>query len=388
VTRIVMGFLAVDRAHYEGQTYITGDVELYRLWATQIHDPASAYGSAKVQYPPGSLPFIVAPGIGHPNEGDYLVRFVAMMAAVDLLGAAVLYRLGRRYLSTAGLWVWTLALPALGPIVFDRVDLPPAVATILGLGAADSGALVAAGAWFGFATVAKLYPILLVPQLITFASSRPKVALGFSAVVVASVVAFAGDLGALWSSVLGYHSARGVQVESDWGLALLFAAHGGYQATVVYDFGSFNVITAVSDTLKRMAEGLSILVTLAGAVTAWSRRRSGTAALAGIMFSTLGFVMATGTVLSPQYLIWLSALGAVAATVDGRLLRPALLLVPTGILTQIVYPFLYGDLLAAHTPELIMLAARNGLLVIASGWAFVTVLTGRRRTQPVASPPA
>lgn len=378
VSRVAMGYLAVDRPHYEGQTYITGDVTVYRSWANTVEQGGGAYTEAKVQYPPGSLPFILAPGIGSPDKHSYLVRFVVMMAAVDLLGFVALYFLARRHGSSAGMWVWAVALPALGPILFDRIDLPPAAATMWGLLAADSGAWLAAGAWFGFAAAAKLYPVLLLPELVAFARSRWKVVAGFAALIAVALLPFAGDLAALSASVLGYHSARGIQVESDWGLALLFAAHFGYHVSVVYDFGSFNVVTVVSDELKRLAEGASVLATALGTLIAWGKRRSGAGVMAGLMFGMLALVMTTGTVLSPQYLVWLAALGSVAVTLDRRFLLPVLLLVPMGALTQEVYPFFYADLLRAHLGQLVILAVRNGLLVTAAAWAIGLSILAQR----------
>ena len=383
-----MAYLAADRNHYQGQTYVTGDVSLYASWADPIlHGDRRTYEDVKVQYPPGSLPFMLLPDVGSPGPSGYLVRFVVEMVLVGLAAFGGLYLLARRYASAAGMWIWALALPALGPIVYDRVDLPPAAATIWGLAAFDSGALPAAGAWFGFATAAKLYPVLLVPQLVAAARRRAPVLAGFFVLVAAAVLPFVTELRSLWSSVLGYHSARGIQAESNWGLALLFASHAGHPTRVVYEFGSFNVLSPASEVLKRASEAASIAAVAGGAAVAWLRRAAGAGTLAGTMFGTLALVMSTGTVLSPQYLVWLMALGAVAATADRRFLLPAALIVPMGALSQEIYPFFYGDLLTAHPRELVILAVRNGLLLASAGWALAVALGTKttKRSNPLDS---
>lgn len=100
--------------------------------------------------------------------------------------------------------------------------------------------------------------------------------------------------------------------------------------------------------------------------------------MAGLMFGTLALVMTTGTVLSPQYLVWLAALGSVAVTLDRRFLLPVLLLVPMGALTQEVYPFFYADLLRAQLGQLVILAVRNGVLVTAAAWAIGLSILAQR----------
>jgi hypothetical protein len=85
------------------------------------------------------------------------------------------------------------------------------------------------------------------------------------------------------------------------------------------------------------------------------------------MFATLAMSIALSTVFSPQFILWMLAPGAAALCSSSTSVRtPVLLLIPIAALTQWLYPFAYGHLLAMDAGGLLLLASRD-LLVLASG---------------------
>ncbi|HYZ46780.1 MAG TPA: hypothetical protein VE712_03870, partial [Actinomycetota bacterium] len=126
-TRAPLAWLADHPGAYgPPDTKVTGDVELYDHWADALTaGGASAYSEIRIEYPPGSLPFVVAPKLWQEAGGDYRVGLIALMLLMDaagLAGALFCSRGGGRLL---GAWLWLVAIPALGPLSLLRLDLIP-----------------------------------------------------------------------------------------------------------------------------------------------------------------------------------------------------------------------------------------------------------------------
>jgi hypothetical protein len=377
VTRIVLAWLADHPDIYAiSVTRVTGDVELYRSWAaSMVRDGLGPYRDVLIEYPPGSLPFIGAPWMWVAAGGAYRTGFIALMLGVDALGLAGVLLISRRWGGRFGPWAWIGLVALLGPIAYLRLDLVPAVATIWALERASARAWLASGAWIGFGTLAKLYPGLLLPVL-WFRSRAPwRLVTGAALIALAGLTPFLGSLDDLRATVLGYHSERGIQVESSWGLVLLAGSRAGYPVSVVYDFGAFHVHGEIAPRLEWASLALSAAVV--GGFLWWSARghaRSGVRSVAPALVGMLALLLCVSPVLSPQFLLWVIALGAVAAC-EGREGIAAVLvaLAAAAALTQLVYPFAYDRLLARDGGALALLAARNIALATAGTLAVVAV---------------
>jgi hypothetical protein len=379
LTRIVLAWLA-DHPNVYGTpfTRVTGDVDLYRSWtASMIGEGLSPYRDVRIEYPPGSLPFLGAPWPWVTAGGAYRTGFIAVMLAVDAFGLAGVLLLYRRWGGRVGPWAWVGLVTLLGPVAYLRLDLVPAVATIWALERASARARLTAGAWMGFGVLAKLYPALLLPVMGLRSRAPGRLVAGAALVTLAGLAPFIGSLDDLSESVLGYHSERGIQVESSWGLMLLVASRAGYPISVAYEFGAFHVSARIAPLLEWASVALSAAVL--GAVVWWSMRGTastgGTSAALGL-FGTLALVLCTSPVLSPQFLLWIIALAAVAACGGRQRMGWALLaLTAAAALTQLVYPFAYDRLLARDGGALALLAARN----LALGATGVLALIAARR---------
>ncbi|MGI9079807.1 MAG: glycosyltransferase 87 family protein [Acidimicrobiales bacterium] len=418
-------WLAGHPEHYRGglTTTVTYDPTLYENWANQVYrDGRAAYGDVKIEYPPGSLPFMILPMVKAAGHA-YLPRFIALMLAVDVVGMAGLVVIARRARSWWGPWAWTLLIPMLGPIAYNRLDMVPAVAIIWSLERAQARGWFGAGGWLGLGAVAKIYPGVLVPLLLAARWRwRWRILAGAVSVAVLGVLPVGGSLPGLWHSVVGYHTQRGLQIESTWGIALLATGHLGHSVQAVFDHGSWNTAGSGASMLKSASVVASITVLAAGIWLAAKRVAQGPsgplsgvaqgpsgplsgvaqgpsgplsgvaqgpsgplngvtdsmAGLAVVMFATLALVFAVGTVFSPQFRILLSALGAVSASVAGRQVRvPLVLLGVANVLSQIAYPFHYDGLLANHALPVATVALRNALVLLTGLTLFVKLWQGR-----------
>lgn len=381
-TRAVTAFLADHPEHYApADSEVTGDPVAYEGWAHQILvQHLNPYSEVRIEYPPGALPLVVAPGIARPFTDTYRTRFVLLMLAVDAVGFAALLVLARRWGSAAGPWVWIALVPLLGPIAYNRLDLIPAVATILAVERLSARSWFGGGGWLGYGAIAKVYPVLFLPVVLA-ATRRRQVVTGAAVVGALFLLPYVGFLDDVVHNVLGYHTERGIQVESLWAFLLLLASKFGHAIGVNYSFGALHVDSSFAPVMKAVSQVLSLAVVAAGVWLAHRLRREGRDAsrpeVAGIMFMVMAGTMGVGTVFSPQFLLWLGALAAAVLCERGSWLAvPALSVLPVALLTQLVYPFFYGRLIAADTAALVLLASRNFLVLFIAIEAFLA-LRGR-----------
>ena len=381
-TRALGGFLADHPEHYgPPDSKVTGDPGNYEFWSGQIliaH--LNPYSEVGIEYPPGSVPFVVAPGVGKPADDTYRTRFVLLMLAVDLVGFLALLVLARRWGSPVGPWVWVAVVPLLGPIAYNRLDLVPAVATILVVERLSARSWFGTGGWLGYGVVAKVYPAMFLP-IVLAATRRKQVVTGALFAMVLFLVPYLGFLDDVYRNVIGYHTDRGIQIESLWGFVLMLASKFGHAIGINYSFGALHVGSSMESVLKLLSQVLSLGFVAAGVWLAHRAHRPGRGAseadTAGIMFMTMAGTMAVGSVFSPQFVLWLGALAAAVLCDRNTSLRvPALAVLPVALMTQFVYPFFYGRLIAVDTAALVLLASRNFLVLFVAIEAFLA-LRGR-----------
>jgi hypothetical protein len=376
VTRLSLVYVGADPSIYQGRDHQIGaDVSIYAGWADEIVERNRLpYRDVPIEYPPGSLPFIVAPAVAEAVTGvPYRVWFAGAMVSLDLLGLLALLRVAARGGSQLGPWLWVVGLALLGPVVWARLDLVPAVATLWAIERIAAGAWNTGAALLAFGALAKVYPgFLIFPTAVAAPRRMAFLSVG-AAVLVVGLAPFAALLPELSTSVAGYHLQRGVQLESTWGSGLLLANLAGTPATVAKRFGAWEVLGASSSTLSVVS---TVLVIGVLAVSMWlvAHRRGDVPLLTDVWFTTLALLLVAGRVLSPQFIVWLVAVGAGAVAMRGSSLRaPVLLLLPIALVTHLVYPITYDGLVAAEPESVLLLASRNALLVAAAGWALLRV---------------
>jgi hypothetical protein len=362
LTRVLSGWLAYDRDLYEGDTWVSGDVATYHFYAGQMIDGGRApYGDLEIEYPPGSLFVIALPYVLSADEDTYRLLFIIEMILIDALGAVALLVLGRRWGSRWGVWAWIFLIPFLGPIAHVRLDLVPAVLTIWAFERATAKRWLEVGAAIGIGTAIKIYPIALLPILLIAAYRKRQVLLGAALPLAAVVIPYLSTLPELLDSVIGYQTGRGVQVESTWGLLLLVFSNLGYDVSTAYNFGAFHVTSGLSRAFDLFATLASVGVAVGTYVLGYRRLERGDVRTAAVLsLASMALLLATSAVWSPQFLVWLIALAGVALAARGESLRyVAYVLAGAGVISQIAYPFAYGDLIRGSAPLSLLLLVRN-----------------------------
>ncbi|MFI9553879.1 hypothetical protein [Nonomuraea endophytica] len=372
---------------------------VYQAW----RDIMRATGSLPVadvtwQYPPAAALLMMAPSL---LPFGYLSGFMAILLACDALVTVALARLPER----AGVWVWLVGVPLLGPVVYARYDLAVTALAVLGLlhltrshpvrpsaptpstptthptpsssttaHPVRSPRLVlvrlvrsaaAGGLIVGVAAALKLWPALILLGVHPGGPAR-RALLGAAAGVAVSTLAvlLVLDGGA---DFITAQRDRGVEVESVWAMPFHVARWLGWPGVASSSYGSMEMIGPGVVVAGRLSMGATILG-LAWLVLWRVRARVWTAATPydAAMAAVLLFVV-TSRVISPQYLVWLVGLAALCVTVAGTTQRPVVVLVLAATaVTMIEFPNLFQDVVHGTPLGVAVLAVRNGLLVAAT----------------------
>jgi uncharacterized membrane protein len=350
-------------------------------YGTAVADGKVPYRDFSLEYPPGALPPIVLPAL--VPHVSYTSAFRALEA---LLGAALVacvsFLLRDLRPTELALRVGLLAVSPLllGSVVSFRFDLWPSLLVVGSLVALERGRSRLSAGMIGASLAAKLYAGVLLPPLAA-RTGRAGVAwaLGSAAVLVLPFAAVAP--GGVADSLLR-QLGRGVQIESVGGSAVALASVLGLGSPATdFGSGSWNVtgagVTAVGLVLSLL--GISLLAALW--LRLW-RVRDGAWDPAVVYAGTVAVVLVTTKVLSPQYLLWLVPLAVLVRGGAGA--AAAALLAVAMVLTQLVYPYRYDELVALDRGPILLLAARNLLLLAVAvllAWRTVRELEGQRVPQ-------
>ena len=170
---------------------------------------------------------------------------------------------------------------------------------------------------------------------------------GFAAVVGLAVLPFALVLPDVYRSVIEYHTGRGIQAESIWGASLLVAHRMvDYPVAIVASHRAWDAQSALTATLKTVSNVASALA-IAGAFVLALRTKVGELGRAMVLqFGLMSLLVGVGRVYSPQYVIWLIALGAIAMAFTPRPAAPAVgVLAVTTLLAHLEFPVWFWDVL-------------------------------------------
>jgi uncharacterized membrane protein len=347
--------IAVALPWYPGEPPEVAPV--YERVATRVADGEIPYRDFFLEYPPASVPALLAPAAVPRASYDH--AFVVLAAAALALAAGVVgLVVARRHLAARA----ALFVLALGPIAVTRYDAFVTLAATLGIAAVVRRRTVAGGAALAVAAAAKLYAVVLLPVVAVFLRDRGsrarRFALAFVAAgaVVCMPFAVAGPGGVRAS--LEYQLERPLQLESLGGSIVMLADVAGFaDAQVHFEAGA----QAVGGPLARPLSLVQSLVLVAGValtVLGFARSRPSSDHLVAVAAAVLAVVVALGPVLSPQFLVWLFPLAIVVVT------RPVLvILFAAAVLTQALYPNRYDELVTGEATEAALLVARNVCLV-------------------------
>lgn len=343
-----------------------GDVDLYHRYAVSFWDTSHPFRALPAEYPP--LAVLAFTFTALPPGTEYAGIFGFWMAGLFLAGFWLMDRLFDR--RTAGLYLVYLGVGAAGTLL-SRYDLMPAVLTVVALAAARRGKFTAAYVLLAVGGLLKLYPLVLVPAIAIEQQRRLGGGLSPRRAVVGGVVRAVAVVGAGFgvayvlagpdaAGAIQFARGRPVQVESITASLLWLISALGPMVQFDHSFNSYNLLSTASGPVSAMVS-LAMLAGLAWIV--WRQAR-GELNLERAALALVVVLVAGNRVLSPQYMIWILPLVAIAEGFDVLWLLIALL-------TTAIWPIAYlaEGLRPPHNYYgpgfLLLIAARNLLFLIA-----------------------
>ena len=356
------------------------DVLLYGWWLQQMQQGEPIFGVAQTfVYPyPSLLPMLVAKVFG--GSAGILIGWCVLVASLNVLSIGLLTSWGsgaRRSFRAA--WFWVIYLIVLGPAGIARIDAIAVSLAIIGLVYFAKGKTLEAMALFTFGAWIKIWPFVLA--IAAFISDKSKKLMSYAAMTVVAAVFLAAFVLGANSSVFSFvtmQGNRGIQIEAPIATFWLWAAKFGfanagiyYDKTIITNQISGDGVSLVAALMTpAMFIALAITILLAfKAVRAGAERNqlfsaiAVTAVLDLIVFNKVG---------SPQFMAWLAV--PVMAWIYFEIPIKKLVLagfLSVALLTNLIYPIFYLDLMGLGDASVSLLTARNLLLIVLLVWANV-----------------
>jgi hypothetical protein len=333
-----------------------------------VLEGALPYEDLDYEYPPLSLPVVIAPALIADSEPSYRAAFGWEMFLVDLaviaLLALTLPDRRRTYGALATYAAGIVLLSNLGPLPDSDIDGQPLAfarfdlllgALVLAAALARLGSRSATWSLLLSTGVAvKFFPLFLYPSFLRD-ERRPRRVLLAGLVPLALAAAIVIVPGDEFGSAISYHTGRDLQIES-LGATPHLLAHLLFDRDTYVDFsgGSYNVVTGHVSTTRTLSIVLFFVAWTAVVVAGWRRR----VPPLQIATAILAVMVLFAPVLSPQFLFWLLPVSAAAY----GLRLPNLLLMAAVLATQFFLDQ-YGRVGFLEDGFIIPIAVRNALLV-------------------------
>jgi len=363
------------------RAHAVGDLPVYfdatRAWLAG----RTPYAEVPFEYPPYALLAFLPAALVSSTLREFQLAFGLELLAVDIAIRVALLWVAR---ARRGGWAYApfLAYAVVAQLqafwLYKRFDLLPAGLTLATVLLLSGGAAGRAGAALVAGIGTKVYPVVLVPLALVHAlriGRLRRFLVGAGVAVLPLAV-----LAVVWplQRAVGFHSGRGLQVESLWA-SLLWLFRGWTGVEWVHAPASYEVQGGLAPAVLPVA--IAIWAVGTGVAILLSVRRTdgpGRGALAERALLPLLALVALGPVASPQYLLWI-------ATVAALLLEPErwrLVLAPlaAAILTRLTYPA-PGYQTGLSTALTAVLVIRN-LLLVAGLWPLVLAASRHARTPP------
>lgn len=374
-----------------------GDVyNVYEPWSNQALGGGDIVGiTAAWVYPQVALVPMLAAHLFSWIAG-YTFGWAVLVCVLDAAAFAFLVGRGRSRARMTGARVWLVLFVLLGPIGMYRIDaitVPLAiVALLLAIRhPAVSSAILTIGAWI------KIWPAAVVLALTIAARKRWWVVVASAGATAAAVVLVVVALGGA-ENLTGFITAqvgRGLQMESTAATPFVWLAVFGINgAKVAFDneIITFAVYGPGVDTMAALLTPLMAVAVAAVCVVGVLKARAGARMLRLLPPLTLTLVLVLivfNKVGSPQFVAWIIAPFVLWVIVDRRGIRRGLQYAAiTAFLTQGVYPLVFDLVRVANPIGVLVLTARNVMLVVLLVWVvrqLLRVPTERTRVAHIAA---
>jgi uncharacterized membrane protein len=376
-------FLIVFQSGVYGWT-IENDVMVDYPNALRMYLGELPYLDFNVEYPPLAMLFAYLPIIFSPYATIYLWSYITELLIFDIIGIffikALAEELHLNRWKTLGFY--TLAILAIGPIITARLDIIPAIITLIALYFFIKGHHKTAFVFLAIGTCIKFYPVILVPLFLIYLWKNQQIRKIFTGIASFAITGLIIILPALilsteglWHS-LTYHAERGLQIESTYASILELCYSFGIIPLEFEDsYGSTNLISTLADNIANISFVFIVLGLLAVYWFFYKRLkntpcRENTNPLHDydkgsiIVYSiiTILIFILTNKVFSPQYIIWLLPFIVLITGKTGKI--PILLFIMIGLMSFFIYPQHYKGIEEGNMYVILMLFARNSVLAI------------------------
>ncbi|TFB75325.1 DUF2029 domain-containing protein [Cryobacterium glaciale] len=358
---------------------VLGDLPLYRTWAELGFNNGVWQGlDTAWVYPIGAMLPIAFAGIAGPLL--YQLLWFLMTTALNAVAVGALTDWGRRRSGFKSAWYWLLASFLLSPVGLLRLEGITAPLVIVGLVLLAQRPIVAA-ALLTLATWIKVWPAAVFLAVVTVSPRKLTVVLT-GAALTAGVAASVWLLGGLQflTGFVTEQTDRALQLEAPITTPWVWLATLGHDGTNIYENYSIatrevtgpgtalvaSLMTPVMFTAIAAIFVLLLIAKIQGA-DASQLMLLGSLALvsAFVVFNKVG---------SPQYMLWLVPVVAVGVGRSWTLWRvPSVVMLAISGLTTLIFPIFYLPLIAGDLFSLLLLTARNGLLLVLFGWSVVAL---------------
>lgn len=345
-----------------------GDVKVYQGLADDLFAGKLPYRDHVLEYPPYVIPIFLLPRIF--GEDNYLEAFMSLAFLGDCAIKWFLFYLGIKMAgglrSLLPLLCYSAAVPFIHFFYLQRYDILPALISLAAIWLFSSKRHFASGLAVAAGIGVKLYPLLFVPPLLVLALRQGKgkrflagLTLGLLPIVLLS-------FWLPWWRFAAFQTARGLQVESLYSSIIwLGKLLGATEAHWKYTYKWYEVHGPMASAILPWARGLFILgvggSTLVSIRAASKFQTNSVPQIARLLLIPLLPFVALNQVFSPQYLIWLLPLAALAS-LEGTPWRFCAVSL-AAFLTPLFYPvpeYYDGGLNLAQTT---MLLIRNLVLI-------------------------
>lgn len=354
------------------------DVLLYGWWLQLIQQGEPIFGLAQpFVYPYVSLlPMWLAQLLGGP--AGILVGWCSLLAILNSVATGFLISWGRgSNRSFVAAWFWVAYLALLGPSGLGRIDAIAAGLAVIGVVAFSKGRNFAAASLFTFGAWIKIWPFALAIAAF-ISSARKRILASACSAVISSVLLFAFFAGANANvfSFVFTQGDRGIQIESPIATVWLWLAKFGVGNAGIYYDKEIITNQISGDLVDLVAKLMTPLMFGALLITAWLGYRAFKVGVnRHVLFATISLTAVLDLIVfnkvgSPQFMSWLAVPAIAWIFLELKITWfPAVALGLIALLTNLVYPVFYLDLMGLGDVSVVLLTARNALLIAMLIWA-------------------
>ena len=375
-TSILVHLWALTASKIFADAISFGDLGLYDYWSYMANNGAGWYGFVTDWVYP-ALAFVPIWLAGLVTLLDYEIAWLALVFILNTDAALTLVKKtesNKPFAGTFASWAFLAALFAIGPVAVSRIDSVSAALAIFGLVAINRNQIATASAFFTMAGWIKIWPIALFVSLLATVEQKAKALYVALAMTLSIVIVGLVTGGTTVFGFITQQQDRGIQIESVMATLWMWLAKFGLAAIFFDEQVLTNQVSGVlvqevaaaSNWLMLLALTITFLLALR-AIRAGRNRKEvfALASLTGVLD-----LIVLNKVGSPQFMTWLAVALVAIIFFEVRSIKTPLVIGGTILLlTQLIYPVFYTELLGLQTLPLWLLTIRNLLLVWLLIWA-------------------